>query len=49
MGLGHDLTKAPELAGEDFRLAATALGRITGVIDVEDLLDAIFSSFCIGK
>jgi tRNA modification GTPase len=49
MGLGHDLTKAPELAGEDFRLAATALGRITGAIDVEDLLDAIFSSFCIGK
>ncbi len=30
-------------------LAAAALGRLTGRIDVEDLLDEIFSSFCIGK
>ena len=29
--------------------AATELGRITGRIDVEDLLDAIFFDFCIGK
>lgn len=40
---------APELMAEDLRLAATALGRITGRVDVEDLLDHIFSSFCIGK
>lgn len=40
---------APELAAEDVRLAARALGRITGAVDVEDVLAAIFSSFCIGK
>ena len=39
----------PELAAEDVRLAARALGRITGRIDVEDLLDVIFREFCIGK
>ncbi|PJI38481.1 tRNA uridine-5-carboxymethylaminomethyl(34) synthesis GTPase MnmE [Ferrovibrio sp.] len=38
-----------ELAAEDIRLAARALGRITGRIDVEDLLDVIFRDFCIGK
>lgn len=37
------------LAAEDMRLAARALGRITGRVDVEDLLDVIFSEFCIGK
>jgi tRNA modification GTPase len=31
------------------RHAATALGRISGHIDVEDILDDLFSSFCIGK
>ena len=40
---------APELAIEDLRLAARALGRIVGRIDVEDLLDVIFAEFCIGK
>ena len=39
----------PELAGEDMRAAAHALGRITGRVDVEDLLDVIFADFCIGK
>lgn len=38
-----------ELVGEDVRMAARALGRITGKVDVEDLLDRIFSDFCIGK
>ncbi len=37
------------LAAEDLRLAATALGRLTGRVDVEDLLDVIFREFCIGK
>ncbi len=39
----------PELVAEDLRLAARALGRITGRVDVEDLLDVIFRDFCIGK
>lgn len=38
-----------ELAAEDLRLATRALGRITGRVDVEDLLDVIFRDFCIGK
>ena len=40
---------APELAAEDVRLSLRALGRITGRVDVEDLLDVIFRDFCIGK
>lgn len=43
------LSLGPELAAEDVRRAAAAIGRLTGKIDVEDLLDEIFSSFCIGK
>ncbi|UEM03584.1 tRNA uridine-5-carboxymethylaminomethyl(34) synthesis GTPase MnmE [Skermanella rosea] len=39
----------PELAAEDVRIAIRALGRITGRVDVEDLLDVIFRDFCIGK
>jgi tRNA modification GTPase len=39
----------PELRAEDLRLAWRSLGRITGVVDVEDLLDVIFRDFCIGK
>jgi len=38
-----------ELAAEDLRLAGAALGRITGRIDAEELLDVIFRDFCIGK
>lgn len=38
-----------ELACEDLRQAATCLGRITGRIDVEDILDRVFAQFCIGK
>ncbi|MDF1734721.1 MAG: tRNA uridine-5-carboxymethylaminomethyl(34) synthesis GTPase MnmE [Minwuia sp.] len=38
-----------ELVGEDLRMAIRALGRITGKVDVEDLLDVIFRDFCIGK
>ena len=39
----------PELLAEEFRRAAAALGRVTGRVDVEDVLDRIFASFCIGK
>ena len=38
-----------ELVAEDLRLAARAFGRVTGRVDVEDLLDVIFNDFCIGK
>ena len=37
------------LIAEEYRRTASALGRVTGHIDVEDLLDHIFSRFCIGK
>ena len=40
---------SPELAAEDLRLAARALGRISGRVDVEDILDVVFKDFCIGK
>jgi tRNA modification GTPase len=43
------LMTAPELAAEDLRRAADALGRVTGAIGVEDILGEVFSSFCIGK
>ncbi|HEX5959037.1 MAG TPA: tRNA uridine-5-carboxymethylaminomethyl(34) synthesis GTPase MnmE [Hyphomicrobiaceae bacterium] len=41
--------EAAELRAEDLRRAAAALGRITGRVDVEDVLGAIFGRFCIGK
>ncbi len=44
-----DGSMEPELAAEDIRLAVRALGRITGRVDVEDVLDVIFGDFCIGK
>jgi tRNA modification GTPase len=43
---GADL---PELRAEDLRLALRALGRITGSVGVEDILDTLFARFCIGK
>lgn len=42
-------TEGLDLQAEQLRLASDALGRITGRIDVENLLDVIFSEFCIGK
>lgn len=38
-----------DLMAEELRLAAASLGRLTGRIDVEDILDVIFRDFCIGK
>ena len=39
----------PELVAEDLRIAATEIGNITNIIDVEEILDDIFNNFCIGK
>lgn len=44
-----DSNSALEIRAEELRQAADHLGRITGAVDVEDLLDVIFSRFCIGK
>jgi tRNA modification GTPase len=41
--------KEPELFAEDLRLAVRAIGRITGEVDVEEILDSVFRDFCIGK
>jgi tRNA modification GTPase len=38
-----------DIIAEELRSAATTLGRLTGRIDVEDILDVIFREFCIGK
>lgn len=40
---------APVEAAEELRYAALALGKVTGRVDVEDVLDALFAGFCIGK
>jgi len=48
--LDHARTAAePELMAEDLRLALRAVGRITGRVDVEEVLDFVFRDFCIGK
>jgi tRNA modification GTPase len=41
--------RGEELVAEDLRAAAYSLGRLLGRVDVEDVLDVIFSEFCIGK
>ena len=44
-----NLDKEIELSAEDIRLAAREIGKITGRIEVDEILDKIFGSFCIGK
>ncbi len=44
-----NLNKEIELAAEDIRLACRAIGKITGSVEVNEILDKIFGSFCIGK
>ena len=39
----------PELRGEDLRRTLRAIGRVTGQVGVEDILDSMFRQFCIGK
>ncbi len=43
------LRSNPDLAADDIRSATRALDQLVGRVDVEDLLDHIFASFCIGK
>lgn len=47
--LSREGNMAVDMAAEELRLAASELGRITGAVDVEDVLDVLFSDFCIGK
>lgn len=49
LGCREDDGEMAELRAEELRLAATSLGRISGRVDVEDVLDAVFARFCIGK
>ena len=48
-GLAQGTSGHEELIAEELRAAATTLGRLTGRVDVEDILDVIFRDFCIGK
>ena len=41
--------KRQELFVEELRLAVNEIGRLTGVVDVEEYLEVIFKDFCIGK
>jgi tRNA modification GTPase len=47
--VARDHASDEELIAEELRAAATTLGRLTGRVDVEDILDVIFRDFCIGK
>jgi len=47
--LASDVGAREDLLAEELRTAAAALGRLTGRVDVEDILDVIFRDFCIGK
>lgn len=51
--LGRALTEGPggreDIVAEELRQAAQSLARLTGQVDVEDILDVIFRDFCIGK
>jgi tRNA modification GTPase len=47
--MAPSLAGRDELLAEELRLAARALGRLIGRVDVEDILDVIFRDFCIGK
>jgi tRNA modification GTPase len=49
LSLSRQGSMAVDMAAEELRLASSELGRITGAVDVEDVLDKLFSDFCIGK
>ena len=45
----EDAWQEVDIAAEELRSAARAVGKLTGAIDTEEVLDSIFSEFCIGK
>ena len=47
--LARDLSGSEDLLAEELRIAGRSLGRLTGRVDVEDVLDVIFRDFCVGK
>jgi tRNA modification GTPase len=47
--LGEGSAGREDIVAEELRLAGRELGRLTGRVDVEDVLDVIFRDFCIGK
>jgi tRNA modification GTPase len=47
--LQQDISQREDIVAEELRLAARGLGRLTGRVDVEDILDVVFRDFCIGK
>jgi tRNA modification GTPase len=47
--LAPNLASREDLLAEELRIASRALARLTGRVDVEDILDVIFRDFCIGK
>jgi tRNA modification GTPase len=48
--LGNALeASAPELTAEHLRLALREIGRLTGRVDLDELLDVVFRDFCLGK
>jgi tRNA modification GTPase len=47
--LAPEIARHEDLLAEELRIAARAVGRLTGRVDVEDILDVIFRDFCIGK
>jgi len=49
LGRALRMREEPELIAEELRVAIHSLGRLTGRVDVEDILDSIFRDFCIGK
>lgn len=46
---GSDIDLLLDRAAEELRMAIREVGRITGKVGVEDILDVVFSDFCIGK
>ena len=45
----NDIQFLTELVAEDIRHSLFLIGKITGSVGVEDILDKLFKSFCIGK